>query len=132
MFGRFKKKEIPKEEDEAAFTLQLPKVKEGTSFLGATLLISGKITGEGDVQILGRHEGSIDLEGDLSIQETAVVSGQVAARFISVSGSLEGDLRARKKLSIQQTARVTGTITAPTAMVEEGAFVEGKLEMDGS
>ena len=131
MFGRFKKKESRKEEEEAAFTLQLPKVKEGTSFLGATLFISGKITGEGDVQILGRHEGSIDLGGDLAVQESAVISGLVAARSISVSGCVEGDLRARKKLLIQQTARVTGTITAPRALVEEGAFLEGKVEMDG-
>ena len=132
MFGRFKKKENPKEEEESAFTLQLPKVKDGTSFLGATLLISGKITGEGDVQILGRHEGSVDLDGHLAVHESAVVSGLVAARSISVSGSVEGDLRAREKLSIQHTARVTGTIAAPRALVEEGAFLEGKVEVDGS
>ena len=132
MFGRRKKKDIPKEDAESAFILPLPKVKEGTSFLGATLLISGKITGEGDVQILGRHEGSIDLQGDLSIQESAAVNGLIAARTITVSGSVEGDLRARKKLTIQHTARVTGTVAAPRALVEEGAFLEGKVEMDGS
>ena len=84
------------------------------------------------MQILGRHEGSIDLQGDLSIHESAAVSGLIAARTITVNGSVEGDLRARKKLSIQPTARVTGTIAAPRALVEEGAFLEGKVEMDGS
>jgi cytoskeletal protein CcmA (bactofilin family) len=132
MFGWFKKKETPIEEEEAAFTLPLPNVGEGTSFLGPSLLISGKITGKDDVQLLGRHEGSIDLNGDLAIQESAVVSGLVAAGSISVSGSVEGDLRARRKLHVRQSARVSGTIATPAALVEEGAFLEGKVEMDGA
>ena len=132
MFGWFKKKEVSKVEEEAAFTLQLPNVKPGNSFLGPSLLISGKITGGDDVQLLGQHDGSIELNGDLSIREGAVASGWVAARSISVSGSVEGDLRASRKLSLLRTARVTGTIAAPVARVEEGALVDGKVQMDTS
>ena len=132
MFGWFKKQQATEDEEESAFVLQLPNVKPGTSFIGATLLISGKITGEGDVLLHGRHEGSIDLDGDLAIRESAVVSGVVAARTISVSGMVDGDLRAREKLAVRRTARVSGTIAAPAALVEEGAFLEGKVEMNGS
>ncbi len=132
MFGWFKKKDAPVEEEEAAFTLPLPNVGERTSFLGPSLLISGKISGKDDVQILGRHEGRIDLNGDLVIQESAVVSGLVAAGSISVSGSVEGDLKARRRLHVRQSARVSGTVTTPAALVEEGAFLEGKVEMNGS
>jgi cytoskeletal protein CcmA (bactofilin family) len=132
MFGWFKKKETPVEEEEAAFALSLPKVGERTSFLGPSLLISGKISGKDDVQLLGRHEGSIDLNGDLAIQESAVVSGLVAAGSISVSGSVEGDLRARRRLHIRQSARVSGTVATPSALVEEGALLEGKVEMNGT
>jgi cytoskeletal protein CcmA (bactofilin family) len=132
MFGWFGKKEIPKEQEEAAFTLPLPSVKPGTSFLGPSLVISGSISGEGDVQLHGRYEGSIDLQGDLAIQQSAVVSGLITARSISVSGSVDGDLRARQKLSVLHTARVTGTVATPRALVQEGALLEGKVKMDGA
>lgn len=131
MFGWFTKKQIPKEEEEAAFTLPLPSVKPGTSFLGPSLIISGKITGEDDVQLLGRLEGSIDLHGELAVEESAAVSGSIAARSISVRGSVEGDLRARKKLRVERSGRISGAVATPMALVEEGAFLEGKVEMDG-
>ena len=130
MFGWFGKKQLPEEPEEAAFTLTLPQVKPGTSYLGPSLRISGKITGEGDVQLLGRHEGSIDLQGDLMVQEGAFAGGLITARSISVGGSVEGDLRARKKLTVLRTATVSGTVTTSKALVEEGAFLEGKVEMD--
>lgn len=132
MFGWYGKKQAPEEQEEAAFTLTLPAVDAGTSLLGPSLRISGKITGEGNVQLCGRHEGRIDLQGDLTIQESAVVSGWIAARSISVGGSVEGELRARQMLAVQRTARVNGTIATPRVMVAEGALVEGKVEMDGS
>jgi len=59
------------------------------------------------------------------------VSGRIAARSLSVSGSVEGDLLARKKLLVRRSASISGTIATPTALVEEGAFLEGKVEMDG-
>ena len=132
MFGWFKRKETTKEQEESAFTLPLPSVKPGTSFLGPSLQISGKITGEDDVQLRCRHEGSIELSGDLVIQDDARVSGSVVARNIMVSGQVDGDLRARKMMSVYGSARITGTLATPKALVEEGAFVEGKMEMDGS
>jgi cytoskeletal protein CcmA (bactofilin family) len=132
MFGWFGKKEIPKEEEEAAFTLPLPSVKAGTSFLGSSLVISGSITGQGDVQLHGLHEGSIDLQGDLDIRQSAVVTGLITARSISVSGSVDGDLRARQKLSVLRTARITGTVATPRVLVEEGALLEGTVKMDAA
>ena len=132
MSGWFGKKKRPKHEEEGAFTLPLPNVKAGTSYLGPSLLISGKITGEGDVQLHGRHEGSIDLQGDVTIHPGAVVNGLVAARFISVSGSVQGEMRAGKKITVRHTATVTGTTASPSMLVEEGAFLEGKVEMERS
>lgn len=130
MFGWSKKKKSPPEDQEACFSLQLPPVKSGTSYFGPSLLVTGKIKGKGDIQLLGRHEGSIDVDGDLAIHESAVVSGLVAARFVSVRGAVDGELRARKKLAVHHTARITGTIATPTAVVEEGAVLDGKVEMD--
>ena len=52
MFGWSKKKKSPVEEQEACFTLQLPPVKSGTSYFGPSLLVSGKIKGTGDIELL--------------------------------------------------------------------------------
>lgn len=131
MFGWFKKGQTPKEEVDAAFTLAPPGVAAGTTLLGPSLHISGKITGDDHIELLGRHEGTIDLRGDLTIQEGAMAGGSIAARSVVVCGSLEGDVRARRNLLVHSTARISGTIATPAARVEEGAFLEGKVEMDG-
>jgi len=111
-----------------AFTLTLPNVRKGTTYLGKNLNINGNINGEDDVQILGNHNGNVELSGKLEIHESAVVRGIVKAKNIIVSGLVEGDLDADEKLTIQNTAKVTGNIKTPVITVHEGAFFEGEVK----
>jgi hypothetical protein len=80
-----------------------PSSKNGTTYLGKKLTVSGSITGRDSVQVFGRHEGDIHLEGDLDIRESAVIRGNLRAATILVGGTAEGDLAAVSKLKIDRT-----------------------------
>ena len=65
-------------EDPSDPVLTQPSSKSGTTYLGKKLTVSGSITGRDSVQVFGRHEGDIQLEGDLDIRESAVIRGNLS------------------------------------------------------
>jgi cytoskeletal protein CcmA (bactofilin family) len=109
--------------------LPQPSSKNGTTYLGKKLTVSGSITGRDSVQVFGRHEGDIRLDGDLDIRETAVVRGNLRAAVILVGGTAEGDLAAVSKLKIDRTGVVKGNITTPALALQEGAVFNGEIKM---
>jgi cytoskeletal protein CcmA (bactofilin family) len=46
-----------------------------------------------------------------------------------VSGKVNGEITASQRIEIHPTAKVTGNITAPTLVIQEGAFFEGSCSM---
>ncbi|MFZ0131172.1 MAG: polymer-forming cytoskeletal protein [Desulfobacterales bacterium] len=106
-----------------------PSSKNGTTYLGKNLSISGSITGRDSVQISGRHEGDIQVDGHLDIREPAVVRGSLKAASITVAGTAEGDLLAASRLKIDRTGVVTGTISTSAVAFQEGAVFNGDIKM---
>ena len=106
-----------------------PSSKNGTTYLGKNLSVSGSITGRDSVQIAGRHEGDIHVDGHLDIREPAVVRGSLKAATILVAGTVEGDLLAASKLKIDRTGVVTGTISTSAVAFQEGAVFNGDINM---
>ena len=49
----------------------------GASTIGQGTLVRGSVRGEGDLEILGRVEGSVAVGGELSIGEGALVKSDV-------------------------------------------------------
>ena len=109
--------------------LPQPSSKNGTTYLGKKLTVSGSITGRDSVQVFGRHEGDIQLEGDLNIRESAVVRGNLKAATILIGGTAEGDLAAGSKLKIDRTGVVKGNISTPALALQEGAVFNGEIKM---
>jgi len=56
-----------------------------TSFLGTNLSVKGKVSGSGNLNMMGKLEGELELGGDLVIAPLAVVSGQIKAVTISAT-----------------------------------------------
>jgi cytoskeletal protein CcmA (bactofilin family) len=106
-----------------------PSSKNGTTYLGKKLTVSGSITGRDSVQVFGCHEGDIHLEGDLDIRESAVIRGNLRAATILVGGTAEGDLAAVSKLKIDRTGVVKGNISTPVVALQEGAVFNGEIKM---
>jgi cytoskeletal protein CcmA (bactofilin family) len=105
----------------------------GLSCLGASLEIKGKISGEEDLQIDGKVEGSIALQGQrLTVGRSGQLNSEVHAREVVVFGKVQGNLRASDRVEIKKDGSVTGDITTSRISIEDGAYFKGRIEIDRS
>ncbi len=126
LFGKKdKKKENPSQRVKTVLS------QNETSYFGKNLMIKGRVSGNGDIIILGGLEGEFDLRGRVKIAQPAKIKGEVKADFISVNGNVEGKLAAKQRLHLDQTARIEGQITTPNLCITEGASFNGEVNMGG-
>ena len=122
LFG--KKKEEKKVERPRAAVSQ-----NETSYFGKNLMIKGRISGNGNVIILGGLDGEFDLRGRVKVAQSAKIKGEVKADVISVNGSVRGSLNAKERIHLDQTARIEGQISTPRLSISEGASFDGEIRM---
>jgi len=102
-----------------------------TAVLGASVRIRGRISGEGDLSILGSVEGDVSVRGDLSIGDGAHVESEtLEAHAVSIAGELKGDVNASGPVRLAATARVQGDLKGSEISIEDGAQFAGRLEAD--
>ena len=82
-----------------------------------------------NLQINGQFEGTLETKGNLLIGQKAHAKATITGETITVAGVLEGTVVATARLELQSTARVTGKVTTPRLIVQEGALLQGTLEM---
>jgi len=99
--------------------------------LGASLEVKGRISGEEDLQIDGKVDGPISLEGRrLTVGRTGQLKSEITAGEVIVHGSVTGNLRARDRVEIRKDGSVIGDITAARISIEDGAYFKGHIEID--
>ncbi len=106
--------------------------------IGRSARVRGRITGEGDLTVLGQVEGEVNLKGDLTIGEGGSIqasqagssssSGGVHANTVTIAGTLEGDVHARGIIRIESGAHVRGDMHGASVAIEEGAAYTGRLD----
>lgn len=107
--------------------------KSETSVIGSTILVQGDMTGDEDLMVQGRVEGSISLKKNLvTIGKDGRVNATVSAQVIRVEGSVEGELRGREQVIVTRTGSVSGNIVAPRVTLEDGCRFKGSIDMEGS
>ena len=84
-----------------------------------------------NLQINGRFEGTLDTKGHLAIGEKAQVKATIKGETITVRGTVTGDITATSRLELLSTARVSGKVISPRVAMEDGAILQGTLEMSG-
>ncbi len=103
-----------------------------TSFFGAKLTVKGKVSGGGNLIVMGTLEGEFDLNGELVVAPSALVNGDVKAVSVTVSGGFSGSLTAKQKLHLEKSSVVNGRLFAPKLSVADGAVLNGEIEMKTS
>jgi cytoskeletal protein CcmA (bactofilin family) len=99
--------------------------------IGSNLEIKGIITGKEDLQIDGKVDGPISLQGQrLTVGRTGRVNSEVAAQEVIVYGNITGNLTARDRVEIKKDASVTGDIATARIGIEDGAHFKGRIEID--
>lgn len=98
--------------------------------IGAAITVRGEVTGDEDLLIQGRVEGTVDLQQHaVVVGPDGHVQGDVTARIVTVQGTVEGDLDAEEQAILRASARVRGDITAPRVVLEDGARFRGGIDM---
>ncbi|WP_136684954.1 bactofilin family protein [Falsirhodobacter xinxiangensis] len=98
------------------------------SVLSSDLRISGDITSEGAVEILGTVDGTVTARG-LTVGPEGSVTATVSAEQVDVKGHLDGRVSC-SELTLRGTARVTADITYKRVVIESGAQIEGRFTLD--
>ncbi len=100
-----------------------------TSFFGAKLTVKGKVSGGGNLIVMGTLEGEFDLNGELVVAPSAQVNGEVKAVSVTVSGGFSGSLTAKQRIHLEKSSVVSGRLLAPKLSMAEGAVLNGEIEM---
>jgi len=102
-----------------------------TTYLGKNLKITGNISGEGSLIILGTFEGDFDLKGQLKVGQGASIKGNVSATSVSINGNVEGTIMASERILLDSTAAMKGRLVTPKISIQDGAVFDGELQMSG-
>jgi len=112
----------------AAAAASAPRGDAKESLLAAGLTIEGKIEGSGHVRIAGNFKGDVNVQGNLTIEAGAKVTGGVRANTVVVGGELEGNIDAASRVELLQTGVLNGDLKAGSLTVAAGSRMRGRAE----
>jgi len=99
--------------------------------IGPSIEIKGSVSGDEDLVIQGKVEGTIELgEHEVSVGQSGSVNADITARVVSIDGEVAGDIRGNEKVVISKSGNVRGNIIAPRVTLEDGAIFKGSIDMD--
>jgi cytoskeletal protein CcmA (bactofilin family) len=105
------------------------RTEDSTTYFGKNLKITGNVSGEGNMIIMGSFEGEFNLKGQLKVAQGASVKGNFTATSIAINGNVEGTLTATEKIHMDNTARINGRIVTPKVSILDGAVFDGEMQM---
>jgi cytoskeletal protein CcmA (bactofilin family) len=109
-----------------------PQTRTGeAAVIGPSIQINGDLSGEEDLIIQGKVNGTIQLrEKSLTVGAQGQVDANVLAHSVIVEGKVNGDLYGSERVSIRRTGNVQGNIVSPKVSLEEGCRFKGSIDMD--
>ena len=97
--------------------------------LGPTLVITGTVNAEEDLDVHGTVHGTVSAPAHcVRVALDAKVEADVLARDITVHGQATGRLTATEIVDVRASARVQGHIASPRLVLEEGGIVNARVE----
>ena len=98
------------------------------SLIASDLTIEGKIEGTGHVRIAGKFKGDVNVQGDLTIEPGAKLTGGVRANKVIISGELEGNIESAASVELMATGVLTGDLKAGSLTVAAGSRMRGQAD----
>lgn len=97
--------------------------------ISTSITVKGDIIGESDVRIAGSIIGTVSITGDLIVENTGVVEGEVKVNNATIAGIIKGNIECIEKLTLESTSKFTGNIKTKQLIIENGAFFQGGCVM---
>lgn len=136
----WKKEEIPAETSSQPSTPQsdrtlaraapTPRAPVERATIGRSITVHGEVTGDEDLVIRGRVEGSVDLHDHaITVAPGGEVIARIHGRIVTIDGRVEGDIDGSDQVALRSSAWVEGDITAPRVVLEDGSRFRGLVDM---
>jgi cytoskeletal protein CcmA (bactofilin family) len=127
--------EPPPRKDTDSFSNPLPSYEPAPrrsketreTVIAAGLTIDGKIEGAGHVRMAGRFKGDVNVDGDLTIEPGAKITGSVRASTVTVGGDLEGNIEAASRVELLASGVLNGDLKAGSLTVASGSRMRGNV-----
>jgi cytoskeletal protein CcmA (bactofilin family) len=97
------------------------------SLIAADLTIEGKIHGSGHVRLAGKFKGDVDVQGDLTVEAGATLTGGVRAKKVVIAGEVQGNIDATS-VELLKTGVLNGDLKAASLTVAAGSRMRGQVE----
>ena len=111
-------------------TVRAPAARSGHATIGPSIVIKGEVSGNEDLLIQGRVDGSVALDTHaVTVGGGGRVKANISGRVITVEGDVEGDLEAQEQIVLRGSAKVQGDLKAPRVVLEDGASFRGLVDM---
>jgi cytoskeletal protein CcmA (bactofilin family) len=105
-----------------------PRSREGKeTVIASGLVIEGKIEGAGHVRMGGRFKGDVNVDGDLTIEPGAKITGSVRASTVTIAGDLEGNIEGASRVELLASGVLTGDLKAGSLTVASGSRMRGNV-----
>jgi cytoskeletal protein CcmA (bactofilin family) len=112
---------------EAARRSEKPVAAKET-IIAADLAIEGKIEGAGHVRLAGRFKGDVHVDGNLTIEQGAHLTGQVFAKTVVIAGELHGNINGATRVELLESGVLAGDVKAGSLTVAAGSRMRGQVE----
>ena len=100
--------------------------------IGTQIKLTGDISGDEDVEIQGRVEGTINLKKNLVIATGGSVDAKIHAKNVTIAGKVKGDVTADERVELLASGSLEGNVRAPKIVISEGAHFRGSVDMSSS
>ena len=98
--------------------------------IGKSIQLEGELRGDEDLEIDGAVAGKVELPSHtLTIAEHGRVTASVTARRVRILGHLAGNVTASESVEVEASGVVEGDIRSPRLMIQEGAVLNGAIDM---
>ncbi|MBV6520272.1 MAG: hypothetical protein MNPFHGCM_00377 [Gemmatimonadaceae bacterium] len=98
------------------------------SLIASDISIEGKIEGTGHVRIAGRFKGDVHVQGNLTIEAGAKLTGGVRANAVVIAGEVEGNIEDAARVELLESAVLSGDLKAGSLTVAAGSRMRGRVE----
>jgi len=99
------------------------------SIVGPGMKVVGDCDADGAVRVEGVVQGNIRAGKAVVVGKDGVVEGDIFTQDAVIAGTVRGMIRAESRLEVQGTSRVEGEIVAARMQLEEGAVLNGTVQM---
>jgi cytoskeletal protein CcmA (bactofilin family) len=101
-------------------------------FVDTGCTIRGELEFASSFRLDGRVEGTVRSRSELVVGEDGVVEGEIDVARCLVGGEVRGTIRASEQVVLHASARVWADIHTAALVMEDGALLEGKVNMEGT